>query len=400
MDSGLILYKEGGNLKIKVIPEDFIVKELVNIKYAAGGRYRIYLLEKRHWNTMDALKFISRENKVPLSKIGSGGRKDRHALTYQYISVPREYELQFERPNVRLQFVGFAGDFVSPAVLEGNYFEITLRRIEPGRVDEIRSRLSEVEAFGYPNFFDDQRFGSVEDPEEFIAERIIKKHYNGALKLYFTTIHPEDKREEKERKRKIAGLWGRWEEILPLCRTPVEKDIVKILQEGQSKKHLAAALNAIPKEELSMFFSAYQSFLWNKTLEKLLPLFAGELFTVKGKIMDYTFYRALPPGKLKALRKLEIPTVSSRIPDAAPEVKKALEEVLAERGVKPSDFNLKKIRKSFFKSFMRPAIVFPQGLYSSPFEVDDLYPGYRKVKIKFTLPPGSFATMMIKSLGI
>jgi tRNA pseudouridine13 synthase len=97
---------------------------------------------------------------------------------------------------------------------------------------------------------------------------------------------------------------------------------------------------------------------------------------------------------------MEIPTVSSRIPECLPEVKKAINEVLAERGVKPSDFNLKKIRKSFFKSFMRPAIVFPEGLYVSPFEEDDLYPGYKKVTLKFTLSPGSFATMMVKSLGV
>lgn len=387
-------------MKIKVIPEDFIVKELADIKYSSDGPYRIYLLEKRHWNTMDALKFISRENKVPLSKIGSGGRKDRHALTSQYISVPKKYELKFERPNVKLTFLGFADDFVSPAILEGNYFEITLRKLKPEEEEKIKERLPEVEKFGYSNFFDDQRFGSVENPQEFLAERIIKKHYSGALKLYFTVVHPEDSRNEKERKREIDRLWGNWEAILPLCRTSVEKEIVKILIENSGKKGLLAALNTIPKEELSMFFSAYQSFLWNLTLKKLLPNYVSELFEVKGKIMDYYFYRTIPDGSLKCLRKMEIPTVSSRIPECLPEVKKAIDEVLSERGVKPSDFNLKKIRKSFFKSFMRPAIVFPEGLYVSPFEEDDLYPGYKKVTLKFTLPPGSFATMMVKSLGV
>ncbi|KXG78364.1 tRNA pseudouridine synthase D [Fervidicola ferrireducens] len=387
-------------MKIKVKPEDFIVKELADIKYSSDGPYRIYLLEKRHWNTMDALKFISRENKVPLSKIGSGGRKDRHALTSQYISVPKKYELKFERPNVKLTFLGFADDFVSPAILEGNYFEITLRKLKPEEEEKIKERLPEVERFGYPNFFDDQRFGSVENPQEFLAERIIKKHYSGALKLYFTVIHPEDSKKEKERKMEIDRLWGNWEAILPLCRTSVEKEIVKILIENSGKKGLLAALNAIPKEELSMFFSAYQSFLWNLTLKKLLPNYVSEFFEVKGKIMDYYFYRTIPDGSLKCLRKMEIPTVSSRIPECLPEVKKAIDEVLAERGVKPSDFNLKKIRKSFFKSFMRPAIVFPEGLYVGPFEEDDLYPGYKKVTLKFTLPPGSFATMMVKSLGV
>lgn len=387
-------------MKLKVRPEDFIVKELADIKFSPDGPYRIYLLEKRHWNTMDALKFISRENRVPLSSIGSGGRKDRHALTWQYISVPKKYELKFEKPNVKLTFLGFADDFVSPAVLEGNYFEITLRKLHREEEERIKERLPEVERYGYPNFFDDQRFGSVENPQEFLAERIIKKHYSGALKLYFSTVHPEDSKKEKERKREIERLWGDWDAILPLCRTSVEREIIKILAEGSGKKALVAALNAIPKEELSMFFSAYQSFLWNLTLKKILPRYADELLEVRGKIMDYFFYRALSDESLKFLKKLEIPTVSSRIPPCLPEVQKALEEVLAERGVKPSDFNLKKIRKSFFKSFLRPALVFPEGLYAGPFEEDDLYPGYKKITLKFTLPSGSFATMLVKALGV
>ena len=75
-------------LKIKVTPEDFIVKELIDLKLKPDGPYRIYLLKKRHWNTMDALLAIARQNKMPMAKIGSGGRKDRHAVTYQYLRAP------------------------------------------------------------------------------------------------------------------------------------------------------------------------------------------------------------------------------------------------------------------------------------------------------------------------
>jgi tRNA pseudouridine13 synthase len=387
-------------LKIKVTPEDFIVRELIDLKYTSGGRYRIYRLKKRHWNTMDALLYIARENHIPMSIIGSGGRKDRHAVTYQYISVPRDREISFSLPNVELTFEGFADDFISPAILKGNYFELTLRRIKPEEKDAIEQRLKQIENFGFPNYFDDQRFGSIENPDEILAERIIKKHYNGALKLYFTAIHPEDKKEEKERKKKITELWGNFQEILPLCRTKAEREIVEILSTGKSKHALVEAINAIPKESLSMHFSAYQSFLWNKALERILFSHADELFEVKGKIMDYYFYKTLTPENLKTLEKMEIPTVSCRIPKTSPYIDRAVSEVLSQREVKPSDFNLKKIRKSFFKSFLRPAIIFPENLYIGPFEDDDIYPGFVKFKLKFALPPGSFATMLVKAIGV
>ena len=76
--------------------------ELIDLKLKNDGKYRIYLLEKRHWNTMDALLAIARQNKMAMASIGYGGRKDRHAITYQYISVPKRYDLSFDMPNVKL----------------------------------------------------------------------------------------------------------------------------------------------------------------------------------------------------------------------------------------------------------------------------------------------------------
>jgi len=413
-------------LKIKVIPEDFIVTELINLKLKSRGPYRIYLLEKRHWNTMDALLAIARQNRMPLAKIGYGGRKDRHAVTYQYISVPRQYDLSFNMPNVKLTFVGFADDFVSAAVLKGNNFQVTIRKVPPQQKGSILQRLEQISSRGFPNYFDDQRFGSIMKIDEILAERIIRKHYKGALKLYFTTIGHGDKKNEKQRKRDIEKLWGDWQAIAPLCRTKAERDIIKILLEGDSKSQLVKAINIIPKEELSMHFSAYQSFLWNLCLEQVLKKHVKASFKVKGKIMDYIFYTDLDDGAFKKLKNMHIPTVSYKIP-GNPEVINIVKDILAQRGLQPSDFNLTKIRKSFFKSILRPAIVFPawhrmtSGPYafhheagafplpdhttegSSPlqealFEEDDIYPGFLKLHLNFTLPSGSFATILVKSL--
>lgn len=400
-------------MKIKVTPEDFIVKELIGLELKPDGAYRIYLLEKRHWNTMDALLAIARQNKMPMAQIGYGGRKDRHAVTYQYISVPRQYDLSFQMSNINLTFEGFADDYMSAAILKGNYFELTIRKIPIKQKPSIEKRLSEINQYGYPNYFDDQRFGSVVNTEEFVAERIIKKHYKGALKLYFTTVFREDRREEKERKRAIAEKWGNWQAIAPLCRTTAERDIVKVLIKGESKNQLVRAINAIPKEELSMHFSAYQSFLWNRSLERILLQHIKNPFKVKGKVMEYYFYQTIEENTFDILKELSIPTVSYKIP-GTPEVNEIIQGVLFERNLKPSDFNLTKIRKSFFKSFLRPAIIFPgkstsfpEGFYddgenafTTSLEEDDIYPGYLKLKLKFTLPPGSFATMLVKSLNI
>ena len=178
-----------------------------------------------------------------------------------------------------------------------------------------------------------------------------------------------------------------------------EKDIAKILVKGERKYNLVKAINTIPKEQLSMYFSAYQSSLWNKSLKRILFQYIENPFKVKGKIMNYYFYQNLDESTLNELKQLSIPTVSYKIPGSCDIVENVL-EVLKERGLKPSDFNLTKIRKSFFKSFFRPAIIFPEDFKTFPLEEDDIYPGYLKLKLNFTLRPGSFATMLIKALQI
>jgi len=388
-------------LKIKVLPEDFIVKEKINLKLKNKGKYKIYLLIKKHWNTTDAIKFIAKESNIPINLIGTGGRKDRHAVTYQYISCPSQYSLKFSASeNVKLDFIGFADDYVSPLLLEGNDFEITLRKISENEKDNILTRLNQITEFGYANYFDDQRFGSVENSAEFIGEKIVKGHYNGALKLYFTIIHPEDKKEEKERKRKINELWGDFNQVLKYCKTTTQKAIIRQIMVKKSKSNLAKAINLIPKDELSMYFSAYQSFLWNLTLTYILQEEVDSLFLVKGKIMDYYLYKTLSLNSYKRLRDLEIPTISYKTPKVDKKVDGIIREILSQREVKEGDFNLRDVRKAFYKSFLRKAIVFPENLSYSEFVEDDFYKGYYKVTLSFGLPTGSFATMLIKSLTI
>ena len=70
-------------MKIKVIPEDFIVEEKVALKIEGQGKYSIYRLEKRNWSTLDLIDYLKR--KYRLATIRYAGLKDRYAHSFQYI---------------------------------------------------------------------------------------------------------------------------------------------------------------------------------------------------------------------------------------------------------------------------------------------------------------------------
>lgn len=384
--------------KVKVKPEDFYVSEIASIPIEEMGEFGVFKLKKIGWNTIDLLRRISKKYLIPISKISYGGKKDRHALTEQFITIKNPPKgLNIKEKNYSLKLIGFSREPMSPFYIEGNFFSITIRSISKDAEPYLNDPLESIRNFGFINYFDDQRFGSYDTKLGFIGEKVVKEHFNGALKIYFTHIHPEDKREAKERKRKILENWGSWNECLRLAKTELEKFAFSHLTE--KPKDFLTIVRKIPKEELSMFFSAFQSFLWNETLRRLLfeilPL--NYLVYHKGIVGNYIFFEKIDPMNWQYLRNLTIPTVSSKIKINDKRVERILNDLLKERGLKPSMFNLRKVRQAFFSSVEREVLTVPQS-FEYRVDDDEIYFGKRKLTLQFILPRGSYATMLIKRI--
>ena len=75
-------------MKIKQIPEDFIVKEIADIKLD-GGSFAYFKLKKKLWNTIDAVNEIAKVLNVNFNKLRYAGIKDRQAVTEQFVSAEK-----------------------------------------------------------------------------------------------------------------------------------------------------------------------------------------------------------------------------------------------------------------------------------------------------------------------
>ena len=90
---------------IKQFPEDFKVKEIMNLDFREG-HYSYYLLRKKNWNTLDV---VERLEKFLKTKVGFAGNKDKHAVTEQFVSilnVSKKKVEQFHLHGVSLEFIG------------------------------------------------------------------------------------------------------------------------------------------------------------------------------------------------------------------------------------------------------------------------------------------------------
>src|SRR5262245_30008066 len=99
--------------------------------------------------------------KIERRRISYGGLKDRHALTRQFITIERGPRQALKQSSFELNYLGQAPRPFGPKDIRANRFKIVMRDLAPQGVNHARTALDEVARDGLPNYFDDQRFGSL-----------------------------------------------------------------------------------------------------------------------------------------------------------------------------------------------------------------------------------------------
>ncbi|MDD4907980.1 MAG: tRNA pseudouridine(13) synthase TruD [Candidatus Omnitrophica bacterium] len=384
------------NPKIKVRPEDFRVEEVAALPLVKAGAFGVYSLQKKLRNTVELLQELSRKLDIPFRDFSYGGRKDRHALTTQYITVRSSRRLSLEEENYSLRFVGYMRRPMGPDLIQDNRFEVTARKLGNGDITGAQDELKNISACGFPNYFDDQRFGSFDSRQGFLAEKLLKQQFNGALKIYLTSVHPNDEKEERRRKGLFVEYWKDWKACRQHAKTRTEAEAFDTLI--RKPAGLLEQLKKMPRNELSTYISAYQSYLWNEVLRCFLKAVLPEqLRPCRGAAGEYFFYSTVDPTNLRYLDKVYIPMPGAGLKIKDEIVRVIYSRVLQDNGIKMPMFNKLKLRQAFFKPFERKAIVKPANLSVEPL-ADEIYPGDQKLILKFCLPRGSYATMFLKRI--
>ncbi|MFH2129414.1 MAG: tRNA pseudouridine(13) synthase TruD, partial [bacterium] len=115
------------------------------------------------------LQRVARGLDIPARDIGIAGKKDKKAVTRQYISVPRAAEdrvSSFEEEGVTILSASAHTNKLSIGHSRGNRFKVVIRNLaapDPLLVEQIVGRIGEL---GFPNFYGTQRFGAAGDTAE------------------------------------------------------------------------------------------------------------------------------------------------------------------------------------------------------------------------------------------
>ncbi|MFO0965677.1 MAG: tRNA pseudouridine(13) synthase TruD [Gemmataceae bacterium] len=382
---------------IKRTPEDFCVEEVTEVQ-PGDGPFALYLLEKKGWTTPDALAAVRRRWRIDLGRLSYGGLKDRHAHTLQYFTIFRGPQRKLTQGDVRVTYLGQTHEPFSSRNIRANRFRLILRRLSPAQVEHAVAELPAVRDYGVPNYFDDQRFGSVAGGGPFLARAIMLGHFEEALRLALTAHYPHDRRPQKVEKQTLRSYWGDW----AACKERLSRGHARSLVEYlvHHPNDFRGALERLRPELRGLYLSAYQSHLWNRVLAAWLESFlpAVQRFDVQLLLGPAPMFRRLETEELSVLQEKTIALASAKTHFAADDpVRPFFERVLEQEGVTLTDFRLKGIREMFFSRGERRAHCRPEHLTWSS-DSDDLHPGAYKIALSFELPAGSYATLIVKRI--
>jgi len=381
--------------RIKTKPEDFVVEEVPAIEIGNEGKFNVYVLKKSNVSTIEAIRLIAKFTKIPLKEIGFAGLKDKFAVTTQYLTIPESYNLEdfcvkltekgwTKAENLQhgnetgfcVKRIGKSKIPLSIGDLKGNKFTVVIRNLEKELRERFYKNLEIVKNFGMPNYFGEQRFGSVKGRDDFVMRYILKGDYEGALKSYFLG-------------KGNIEFWGDWRKLYRTLSPKLEeyeKDLIKGLMRGLSPEK---AFRILPKNVRLMFNFAFQSFLWNEYLREYIE--EKYLFKRIRFINDWKLSFFLDVYDPDYLSQLEIPFTAHEHHPQDYLLRKVISKVQRRYGIRREWFDKEVAGIKVMTDGLRKAVVSPQN-----FKIVEKTK--EKITVKFYLPAGSYATILLRFL--
>jgi tRNA pseudouridine13 synthase len=255
-------------MHIKQSPDDFRVEELTDVQPGTQGDYALYSLQKSGWTTPDALAAVRRRWRIDVRRLSYGGLKDRHANTTQFVTILRGPARRFTQDRIALAYLGQLPHPFRSEYIRANRFAIALRDATVDDVATATAAIAEVHQCGVPNYFDDQRFGSVADGGPFMARALVAGDAEGALKIALTAPYRFDRAAQKQEKALLRQHWGDWPRLKELLPRSHARSLVDYLRVHPDD--FRGAVERLRPELRGLYLSAYQSHLWNRMLARWL----------------------------------------------------------------------------------------------------------------------------------
>ncbi len=379
--------------KFKVLAEDFLVEEvtrdenvckisekwetkteLKNLDLEHPKDFLWCEFEKKNIDQFRSLREFASQLHKGIDAIGFAGTKDKKAWTCQRISIfqpDMELIKNFSHPNIHIKNFKWSKRKIKMGYLDGNKFTIVLRDLDRKDAMKITNHIKRLDQF--PNYFGNQRFGSVRGNNDKIGKLIIKKKFKEAIIAVLTDTSAKERKEVIQARIKLSEEKD-FKKALDYFPTflKFERNVLYYLSERPND--FIGALKRIDRKQVLMFVHSVQSRLFNEILEEALA--EGVDFNTQGH--------------------RKIPLIGYRVRLDDEQLGEIERDALARHAIKQEDFDLKEIPFLRIKGQLRNALIDVKTLEIET-QDDNLYEGTKKIILKFSLPSGVYATTFLEN---
>ena len=386
-------------MKIKQRPEDFVVREGYRFEEDPQGQVWVYRLDKQKVSTLQAVERISKEFAVRRRNLSICGLKDKQGRTEQLLGVLGGSLGQTEvvqTGDLRLRLIGRTAEPLSSENITANRFEVTVRDLSAAEAARVPESVAEVQRTGVVNYFDSQRFGFLKHGQGFIGKQVLRGDWEGALKSFLATPSLLDHSDDAKVKAFWRDHWGEWNLRAPQEAGARYAPLLRRLREDP--RDFKGAFMHIDRRLRMMVLFELQSYVWNEGVKRylggLLP--AAELVGLRYQAGALLFPRSLTRELRDQLWSKTFPLLGpdSKIEDD--QVRAASVSALASQGLKLEELKVPETPQLFFKHEERPLFVVPGKLHVNEPRPDELNRGRVKINLSFTLPPGAYASLVVR----
>ncbi|XP_018421945.1 PREDICTED: pseudouridylate synthase 7 homolog isoform X2 [Nanorana parkeri] len=388
------------------------------------GAYCHFVLYKENKDTMDAINVLSKFLRVKPNIFSYMGTKDKRAITVQAIAVlkitaQRLVHLNKCLMNFKLGNFTYQKYPLKLGELQGNHFTVILRNIA-GTNEQVEQAMTSLREIGFINYYGMQRFGTTAVPTYQVGRAILQNNWEEMVDLILKPRPGAEKgylvqcREE----------WAKTKDPeAALRKLPVKRCVEGQLLRGLSRygvKNIVTAFGIIPRNNRLMYIHSYQSYVWNNMVSKRIEAYGlkvvpGDL-VLKGatavvveenEVDSYSIHDVVMPlpgfdviypkhklaaayEEMLATDKLDIKNMRHKIKDYS--LAGAYRKLL----IRPQDVSWEVVSYDDLKIPLVGTDL--EKLEGKPLPVFNKDGKYRALKMEFSLPSSTYATMAIREV--
>ncbi|EQC40912.1 hypothetical protein SDRG_01977 [Saprolegnia diclina VS20] len=356
--------------------------------------YVQFVLQKVDVDHFTALEALARAAKTPTSSFTYAGTKDKRAITTQRLVAQSVAPRALLDAHTALAPMGLAVGHLAyvatPLTLGqsgGNQFTIRLRNVE-GTPDVVNAAFASVGATGFINYFGLQRVGSPLQSvrTHHVGQALFQRDYARAISLLFTSSDSDTPglASAKTTFRSSRDVNAALRALPPSAVT--ERALLMGLKRYGADAHEKAVLN-LPHHRRVMYLHAFQSLLFNLLASYRVATYganvvAGDL-VLDAATNSVCIVASADDATRCDLNDVVLPLFGSHTTVPTHAVGDYYKQVLSEHGI--SEHQAQQLKGAYRRVFC-----VPKDLHWTQTTEN------ATVTVSFQLPPGSFATMLLR----